>query len=515
MQDHFAPLPQLTPRHGVLVVDGYGVKVRVGRGHLVISDGIGRDRREATFARATSGIKRVVILGVAGYISLEATRWFTDIGAALVHIDRDGRLLLASAVPGNDDPRLRRTQALAGGSEFGIAIARDLLRAKLSGQASVLQRLGASEQASVTDESMMPRLDAARTPQELMVPESAAAIEYWEALSSIEVSFVRADLPRVPDHWRRFGKRASPITGNPRLAANPANTILNYLYAILEAECRIACLAVGLDPGLGVLHADQRNRDSMALDLMEAARPDVDSFVLDLLQGHVFRAKDFHETRQGVCRLLAPLTHQLAETAPRFQRAVGPIAEQVARTLHERAGSRPGPMPTPLTQNRRSAGRNGVRLGPRVSGPRTPPLPAACRTCGVVLENHDRTQCDYCLPSRREELWSKASERGFAILAGLRATGQDPAHGGEAQRKRSASHRTRMREAEEYEREAGPLPDREIFIQEILPRLRGVSVRAMERATGLTSGYCSMVRRGLFVPHPRHWDALRALTSSV
>jgi hypothetical protein len=82
------------------------------------------------------------------------------------------------------------------------------------------------------------------------------------------VDFLRADLLNVPDHWRTFGKRASPLTGNPRLAANPPNSILNYLYAILEAECRIACLAVGLDPGLGVLYADQRNRDSMALDLM-------------------------------------------------------------------------------------------------------------------------------------------------------------------------------------------------------------------------------------------------------
>jgi hypothetical protein len=121
----------------------------------------------------------------------------------------------------------------------------------------------------------------------------------------------------LPEHWRAFGRRASPLTRNPRLAANPANAILNYLYAILEAECRIACLAVGLDPGLGVLHADQRNRDSMALDLMEAVRPDVDAYVLDLLEGHDFRAKDFRETRQGVCRVLAPLTHHLAGMAPR------------------------------------------------------------------------------------------------------------------------------------------------------------------------------------------------------
>lgn len=48
-----------------------------------------------------------------------------------------------------------------------------------------------------------------------------------------------------------------------------------YLYPILESEARIACLTLGLDPGLGIWHADYRSRDSFALDLMEAVRPDV------------------------------------------------------------------------------------------------------------------------------------------------------------------------------------------------------------------------------------------------
>jgi CRISPR associated protein Cas1 len=57
-----------------------------------------------------------------------------------------------------------------------------------------------------------------------------------------------------------------------RRATNPANAILNYLYAILEAEARIAALRMGLDPGLGFLHADQTARDSLACDLMEPVR---------------------------------------------------------------------------------------------------------------------------------------------------------------------------------------------------------------------------------------------------
>jgi CRISPR/Cas system-associated endonuclease Cas1 len=35
-----------------------------------------------------------------------------------------------------------------------------------------------------------------------------------------------------------------------------------------ESEARLALLAHGCDPQIGVLHADQRNRDSLALDAM-------------------------------------------------------------------------------------------------------------------------------------------------------------------------------------------------------------------------------------------------------
>lgn len=39
--------------------------------------------------------------------------------------------------------------------------------------------------------------------------------------------------------------------------------------------------ALGLDPGFGVLYVDTKARDSLACDLMEAIRPDVDAFLVD------------------------------------------------------------------------------------------------------------------------------------------------------------------------------------------------------------------------------------------
>jgi CRISPR/Cas system-associated endonuclease Cas1 len=46
--------------------------------------------------------------------------------------------------------------------------------------------------------------------------------------------------------------------------------LLNFTFAIAESECRLAAVACGLDPGLGFLHSDTANRDSLALDIIES-----------------------------------------------------------------------------------------------------------------------------------------------------------------------------------------------------------------------------------------------------
>src|SRR5262249_32708837 len=141
------------------------------------------------------------------------------------------------------------------------------------------------------------------------------------------------DLLRVPNHWRSFGGRVSLLTGSPRLACNPSNAILNYLYSVLESEARLAAAALGLDPGLGVLHSDTTARDSLACDLMEPVRPQVDAYLLEWITRDAFKREWFFERSDGNCRLMAPFAARLSQTAPTWGRAVAPFAEWVARTL--------------------------------------------------------------------------------------------------------------------------------------------------------------------------------------
>ncbi|SRR6266567_4143077 len=57
------------PRHGILTLIGYGIQVRVDKGHLVIHDGIGASRYDYRLPRVGHGLKRLVVVGSDGQIS--------------------------------------------------------------------------------------------------------------------------------------------------------------------------------------------------------------------------------------------------------------------------------------------------------------------------------------------------------------------------------------------------------------------------------------------------------------
>lgn len=149
-------------------------------------------------------------------------------------------------------------------------------------------------------------LAEADTIERVRLIESRAAAAYWSAWRTLPIRFPRQEESRLPAHWLVFGTRVSPLTGSPRLAVNPPNAILNYFYSLLESESRLAAAALGLDPGFGMLHVDTKARDSLACDLMEPVRPQVDAFLLDWIMREPLKREWLFEQSNGNCRLMAP-----------------------------------------------------------------------------------------------------------------------------------------------------------------------------------------------------------------
>jgi CRISPR-associated protein Cas1 len=495
-----------------VVARGYGVQIKVSNGHLVIDDGFGQLRRTQRLHR-TDKLDRLVIVGRSGYVSLDALRWLHDTGTAFLHVDTNGDLIAPAIAAGPDFAALRRAQALAAGSPVGLQIARGILMSKVQGQQALLAELPGGAQARDPVEWAVREIESATNLDALLTAEAQAAAAYRGSWRLLPVRFARGDARKVPEHWTMFGQRASLITGGPRVATNPANAVLNYLYSLLEAETTFACHAVGLDPGIGTFHTDQRDRASLALDIMEAARPAVDAYVLALLTQRVFSAREFLETTEGGCRIHPRLAEELAGTCEVWRSHIGPVAERVAHTLVEYSPSKL-PTLTPLTRSnwKRAWDERAPDRKRRRSRSEFAQLPSNCRDCGASLPDRRRRYCDNCRAERFNSRALAGRQRAAEVLAQLRSEQRDPAHGGRAAENRgrkNAAHQAAVRDWR------GERPDPEVFRTEILPGLRRVPIGELVAATGLSDHYCSLIRLGKKTPHPRHWDALRDVSGDA
>jgi len=264
--------------------------------------------------RPARQLKRLVLIGHTGFVTLEAMAWLRHTKAALVQLDSHGQLIATTAPAGTDHSELRRAQALASAGSTGLEAARAILQSKIAGQAAIAADLTPQAPAIRQIQAALVALQSGRLMDELLVAESSAAEAYWTSWEAVCPNVRPRDRRRLPEHWMSFTARHSPMTSSPRSATDPVNALLNYLYALLEAETIIACHTLGLDPGLGLFHADRNGRASFALDLMEACRPTVDAYVLALLTERTLSARDFAETPRGICRLAPHLAEELAQS---------------------------------------------------------------------------------------------------------------------------------------------------------------------------------------------------------
>lgn len=124
--------------------------------------------------------------------------------------------------------------------------------------------------------------DAEALRQSILGLEGSAARAYWPALSA-----------QLPPDWQ-FAERSR------RPAKDPFNAALNYLYGMLYPAVEAAIFAVGLDPYMGILHAEEYDRPALAFDLIEPFRPWVDALLLELCRSGRLETRHF-EAREGGC----------------------------------------------------------------------------------------------------------------------------------------------------------------------------------------------------------------------
>ena len=302
------------PKPKIVTVSGYGVSVRVKRGHLIIEDGVGRNRSSRRFNRAQPRFDRLIVHGHSGIISLDAIRWLSDVGVSFVQINNDAKVL-ASSTPGHEaKPQYLVGQIEARTNGRGVKVMRKLITEKIDGQLKNMRHLNAKPRSIALVTNHRGRAADAETFKDLADAEKLAGKQYWTAWAGLPVRFEDRDVAKVPKHWTRFNRRRSTLSEGNRKAIDPPNALLNYLFGILEAETKLTAMEIGLNPYIGVMHADLPFRASLTADLMEPLRPYVERQVLEFLGRRTFAANEFFETREGQCRLVPPLTTELVES---------------------------------------------------------------------------------------------------------------------------------------------------------------------------------------------------------
>ena len=120
--------------------------------------------------------------------------------------------------------------------------------------------------------------------------EGGVAWKYWNEYSKA--------IPKDYDFCARIDRYRRAMG-----AGDKANVMLNYGYALLEAECLRAINTAGLDAHVGFLHEMNPSKNSLAYDLQEPFRFLVDLAVISLIDSKKMDDKDFIRTESYSLRL--------------------------------------------------------------------------------------------------------------------------------------------------------------------------------------------------------------------
>lgn len=164
---------------------------------------------------------------------------------------------------------LRRQQVLFSLTDDSTQWMVGLYLLKLEYQVKNLRRLPSGAASAETLQQQAGRFQKclgkpirqART--ELLAAEAVTAKMYWQSLSEL-----------LPEHVD-FEKRSR------RPAQDNFNAALNYLYGMLYSVVEQGLFAAGLDPHLGIFHADEYNKPVLSFDFIEPFRPWIDQLLVD------------------------------------------------------------------------------------------------------------------------------------------------------------------------------------------------------------------------------------------
>lgn len=223
------------------------------------------------------------------------------------------------ARPHNDAARRVAQYRLSQDTAFCLEFSRTLVFDKVTAQRTHAARLREHEFGYRYEltlvlrklDEMLPRIMQMPSIASLRGIEGAASAAHFKGLAAIAP-------PRLA-----FSQR------NRRPPRDPLNAVLSLGYTLLHTEAVLALYGAGLDPFIGFYHQLDFGRESLACDLVEPLRVEVDNFALQLFRKEILRPEYFSTTASGCL---------MGKSArPGFYEAWEGFAEGLRKMLSDRA----------------------------------------------------------------------------------------------------------------------------------------------------------------------------------
>jgi CRISPR-associated protein Cas1 len=327
-----------------LVLTGYGASLSVRRDCLIVADGCIREKAvPITLYRGVHNVSRIILADVTGSLTFDALQWCREQHITILVLNYRADVQTVINPDGDEsDAVIRRAQYMAHVSGHAADIARHIVWRKIQSQATTL-RAYFPDDAHAADvvRSALAWLEMSNPPtwleqtDKLLSLEGRTANAYFDAWKGFPLRWHKPDLKKIPPHWLTFTGRASPLAPweNARHAVTPMNATLNYAYALLEAQVRLALIKQGFDPACGFLHVDRRGHQALVYDLMECHRAQVDALVVQFFKRTVLRAGDFIKSVDGACQFHPSLARYIVASCRIQQPAIDTTVREVRRML--------------------------------------------------------------------------------------------------------------------------------------------------------------------------------------
>lgn len=178
--------------------------------------------------------------------------------------------------------------------DVALGIAKAMVVGKIKNARTLLRRNSRDDVGKTVSAlgGLADRVAAAASMAELLGVEGASARLYFAEFGGL----IRRNSLDFAVEFDENGRKRRP-------APDPVNALLGYVYALLVKDIVAVCIAVGLDPYIGVYHKPRYGRPALALDLMEEFRPLLaDSTIIGMLNNGELTRGDF-ERRNTACWL--------------------------------------------------------------------------------------------------------------------------------------------------------------------------------------------------------------------